>query len=139
MDGFDMDHHKHVLHHNHEWRSTIHASHPTLDVDVTFEEVSAALQAIPNNKAGDHDDIIAKFLKYGGEALIIAVTDLSNDALNAGREPTTTWKLGTIVSLHKQGDKADPNNYRGITLISIFRKAYSTILRNRLAKAVPLH
>ena len=42
------------------------------------------------------------------------------------------------MSLHKQG-KADPNNYRGITLISIFRKAYSTILCNRLAKAVPLH
>ena len=138
MDGFDMDHYKHVMHRVHKWRSTTQTSHPTLDVDITTEEVGAALQAIPNNKAGDHDDIIAEFLKYGGEALVIAVTDLFNDALNAGREPAT-WKLGTIVSLHKQGDKADPNNYRGITLISIFRKAYSTILRNRLAKAVPLH
>ena len=131
-----MDHYKHVMHRVHEWRSITHTSHPTLDVDITTEEVSAALQAISNNKAGDHDNIIAEFL--GGEALVIAATDLFNDALNAGSEPTT-WMLGTIVSLRKQGDKADPNNYCGNTLSSIFRKAYSTILRNRLTKAVPRH
>ena len=107
MDGFDMDHYKRVMHRVHEWRSTTHTGHPTLHVDITTREVSAALQAMLNNKAGDYDNIIAEFLKYGGEALVIAATDLFNDALNAGREPIT-WMLGTIVSLHKQGDKRTP-------------------------------
>ena len=33
------------------------------------------------------------------------------------------WREGLIVSLFKKGDKEDPGNYRGITLLSVVGKA----------------
>ena len=43
-----------------------------------------------------------------------------------------SWCKGLIVPIHKRGDRNDPNNYRGIMLISVFAKLFSLILRNRL-------
>ena len=43
-----------------------------------------------------------------------------------------SWCKGLIVPIHKKGDRNDPNNYRGIMLISVFAKLFSLILRNRL-------
>ena len=43
-----------------------------------------------------------------------------------------SWAKGLIVPIHIIGDTTDPNNYRGITLISTFAKMFSLILRNRL-------
>ena len=32
------------------------------------------------------------------------------------------WRQGLIVTLFKQGDRKDPDNYRGITLLNVVRK-----------------
>ena len=32
------------------------------------------------------------------------------------------WREGLIVNLFKKGDKEDPGNYRGITLLSVVDK-----------------
>ena len=37
------------------------------------------------------------------------------------------WREGLIVSLFKKGDKEDPCNYRGITLLSVVGKLYCKI------------
>ena len=36
------------------------------------------------------------------------------------------------MSLHKKGDKLDPRNYRGISIMSVLPKLYATIIRARL-------
>ncbi len=40
--------------------------------------------------------------------------------------------MGIIVVLFKGGDKTDLNNYRGITLLSIFGKLFLGVLLQRL-------
>ncbi|MCG8432281.1 MAG: reverse transcriptase family protein, partial [Candidatus Omnitrophica bacterium] len=40
---------------------------------------------------------------------------------------------GIIVNLHKNGDRSDPGNFRGITLFSCLEKVFSTIMNNRLS------
>ena len=40
--------------------------------------------------------------------------------------------MGVLVPVPKKGDLSDANNYRGITLTSIFSKLYSHIVDNRL-------
>ena len=41
---------------------------------------------------------------------------------------------GLIVSLFKKGDREEPGNYRGITLLNLVGKLYSRIINNRLLK-----
>ena len=42
------------------------------------------------------------------------------------------WLLSLITAIHKKGPKEDPDNYRGISLMSCMAKLFLTILNNRL-------
>ena len=44
------------------------------------------------------------------------------------------WTTGIIVPVPKKGNLNDVNNYRGITLTSIFSKIFSLLLDSRLRK-----
>ena len=56
---------------------------------------------------------------------------LFNKVFESGKFPSD-WSTGVIIPIHKKGDANDPNNYRGITLVSCFAKLYTAILNNRL-------
>ena len=43
---------------------------------------------------------------------------------------------GLIVNLFKKGDREDPGNYRGITLLSVVGKVFCKILNNRLVQCL---
>ena len=51
--------------------------------------------------------------------------------LETGTFPTS-WTIGLIVPIHKQGNIDNPNIYRGITLLSIFSKVFTSIINKRL-------
>ena len=44
------------------------------------------------------------------------------------------WREGLIVNLFKKGDKEDPGNYRGITLLSVVGKVFYKTLNDGLVK-----
>ena len=68
--------------------------------------------------------------------MINIYTKLFNLVFQTGIVPDA-WTLGIIKLLYKQkGDKSQPENYRGITLISCFGKLFTSILNNRLTKYV---
>ena len=46
------------------------------------------------------------------------------------------WRVSYIVPIHKEGDKSDPANYRGISLLSSLSKLFLSILNNRLLEFV---
>ncbi|KAJ8456384.1 hypothetical protein ONZ51_g12159 [Trametes cubensis] len=46
------------------------------------------------------------------------------------------WRVNVIVSLYKKDDPEDPNNYRGVTLISVMQKILTGVMLDRLSKAV---
>ena len=45
-----------------------------------------------------------------------------------------SWCSGVIVPIFKKGDRSCAKNYRGITLINVVAKIFSTLLRNRINK-----
>ena len=47
---------------------------------------------------------------------------------------STDWLVSLITAIHKKGERDDPNNYRGISVMSCFGKLLPTILNNRLIK-----
>jgi endonuclease/exonuclease/phosphatase (EEP) superfamily protein YafD len=44
----------------------------------------------------------------------------------------TAWQINEVISLYKGGDPELPDNYRGITLISVFQKILTGVLMKRL-------
>jgi hypothetical protein len=58
--------------------------------------------------------------------------NLFNLILNTGLVPDE-WCIGSIKPIFKnKGDRKDPDNYRGITLLSCMGKLFTSILNNRL-------
>ena len=43
-----------------------------------------------------------------------------------------SWATGTIIPIFKSGEKNQPNNYRGITLLPILAKLFTSIIAERL-------
>ena len=43
-----------------------------------------------------------------------------------------SWNKAFIVTVFKSGEKGDPNNYRGISLINNLAKIFSAVLNNRI-------
>ena len=56
---------------------------------------------------------------------------LFNRLFSRGEFPET-WSNSIIVPLHKKGDVNDPVNYRGISLLDIFGKLYTSLLNRRI-------
>ena len=42
------------------------------------------------------------------------------------------WVIGLIVPIYKKGNKSEPENYRGVTLMSCLGKFFLSIINNRL-------
>jgi hypothetical protein len=104
-------------------------SEPSLD------EVKLAIKALNNNKAPGPNGVTAELLKYGGEAALIFVHWHICQTWRTGNAPKE-WKKAQIIMLHKSGNRASLDNYRGISLLDIVGKVYTRVLLNRLQLAM---
>ena len=77
---------------------------------------------LENRKAAGADKIVNAFMKYGGEGILTMMVRLYNWIWENDYAPERWREEGEIVNLFKKGDKADPGNNWGITLLSIVGK-----------------
>ena len=107
-----------------------------LNDNITHEEVIEAIHKLKNNKSHGLDNILNEFLKVTSAKLINIFVDLFNLILATGLMPTT-WSIGVIRPIYKnKGNRDDPNNYRGITILSCFGKLFTSVLNNRLCRFI---
>jgi hypothetical protein len=59
------------------------------------------------------------------------LTHIYNVLLNAGVFPNE-WKIAKVKPLYKKGDRYDIQNYRPISIISVFAKLLERLMFNRL-------
>jgi hypothetical protein len=64
-----------------------------------------------------------------------AFTDLINETQRTGRLPQSFLE-GDISMLYKKGDRADPRNYRPITLLNTDDKIFTRVLSKRTIKVI---
>ena len=102
-----------------------------LDEPISRLEIKTAISNLSTNKSSGIDNIVNEYFKHAAEILLEPLHTLFNKILNSGSFPTQ-WATGVVVPIHKKGDFDDPNNYRGITLISCFAKLFISVLNKRL-------
>ena len=76
---------------------------------------------------------MGELLKYGGSGMVDLFEPLFSVIWQEEIVPRQ-WRDGLIVNILKKGDREDPGNYRGITLLSVVGKVFCKILNNRLVQ-----
>ena len=102
-----------------------------LDYDITIEEIMDARGILKPGKATGLDRVSNEQIL---QALIMypeAFRNVFNILLRKG-VGVTQWLTSLLVPIHKKGPTDDPDNYRGIALISCLAKLFYAILNNRL-------
>jgi len=102
-----------------------------LNIEISNDEILKACKELKNNRSGGPDYFINEFFKYGINNLLNYLSKLFNKIFNLNYFPQN-WSNGFIIPLHKKGDINNPENYRGITLLSTLGKLFTRILNNRL-------
>ena len=103
----------------------------SLDVPISREEVLKAVSKLKRNKSPGLDLLPPELFIDSADLLCDPICKLFNFIFSSSSYPLS-WTKGVIVPVPKKGDLSDVNNYRGITLTSIFSKLYSQILDTRL-------
>ena len=113
--------------------SGAHISHDSsiLDLEITEKEIIECIDQLKSSKSPGIDDIINEYLKTTKEVHLPHYLKIFNLILNTGLIPSK-WSLGVIIPIHKKGEVTNPDNYRGITLLSCFGKLFTSVLNNRL-------
>ena len=103
-----------------------------LNTPFSEKELKIALKSVKNNKSSGDDCILNEQIKISFPKMKGVYLKLFNIILNTGCFPES-WAVGLIVPIYKnKGSKNDPNNYRGITLLSCLAKFFNIALNNRL-------
>ncbi len=99
--------------------------------EITEEEVGRAINEIAVRKAAGSDEIESEVWKYAPPEVKRGLTDLFNKVWDSGSIPRE-WSEAIVVPIYKNGDKTDPGNYRGISLLSTAYKIFESVLNKRL-------
>ena len=104
-------------------------------VDITFteEDVIHAINEIPLHSAPGPDKIPSILLKECKAQLASPLVILWRTSLDSGHIPNILKKQ-TIIPIYKKDSKADPANYRPISLTSHIIKLFERILRKHIVK-----
>lgn len=114
--------------------STVTGNNDVLNTSITVQEVRNVIKHLKNNKSPSiFDNVLNEYFKYANNELFLSlICQLFNIVLDSGIFPDV-WSKGIIIPIYKnKGDKTDPNNYRGITILSCFGKLFTNIINNRL-------
>jgi hypothetical protein len=82
---------------------------------------------LKNKRAPGEDGISAELIKRGGQRLWKEIYELIPIIWNTKDFPED-WRTASIRPIHKKGSKLIYNNYRGISLLYVTYKIFTTIL-----------
>ena len=102
-----------------------------LNASFTSLEIENTVKKLKTGKSAGKDMIPAEFMKYCGTDLYSDLSNVFNYMIENKHFPDS-WAEGIRSAIHKAGDKLNPSNYRGITVLPIFTKIFESTVRDRL-------
>ena len=104
-----------------------------LDEPFSIREIEQVIKSLKRSKSADLDNNVADFFIDSCDFICPYLCTLFNVIFESGSYPDA-WSKGVIVPIFKKGDRKNPANYRGITIVNITAKIFSLCLRNRINK-----
>ena len=102
-----------------------------LDREITEAEITTAIKNLKRKKSHGVDGLLNEYFIEFKDFLMPTLLRVFNGILQSGIFPTA-WAVAVLVPIFKRGNPEDPNNYRGISLVSNFGKLFTSILNQRL-------
>ena len=102
-----------------------------LDKEITETEILKAISNLKRDKSHGIDGILNEYFIEYKTVFIPVLLKVFNGILQTGFFPTA-WSTAVLVPIFKRGNVKDPNNYRGISLVSNFGKLFTSVLNQRL-------
>ena len=106
------------------------------DAEFTLEDVEEAKKSLKCGKAAGPDGIPSDSLKLCN--LDDIILKFSNELLLNQQKPLQ-WSIINLVPVPKTGDLGIPENYRGISLSSVFSKTVNKMILNRIQPKIDPH
>ena len=97
---------------------------------ISSEDVLNLIQSLPNKGTGPVS-IPLKMLKDVADIIVVPLCHIINISFTTGIFPNLL-KIAKVLPLHKGGSTLDPNNFRPISLLSIFDKIIEILVHKRL-------
>jgi hypothetical protein len=97
-------------------------------------EVEIAIAKLKKDKLPGSDQIPGELIEAGGKMLLSMIHKLINSTRIWNKEELPDqWKESIIVPVHKNCDKTDCNNYRGISLLLTSYRMFPNVLLSWLS------
>ena len=94
-------------------------------------EVHKLLRALDPSKASGPDAVPGRVLKANAEHLAVPLCLLFRQCMTSGTQPQS-WKVASVVPVHKKRSKSAPSNYRPISLLSLISKTMEAVVNRAL-------
>ena len=123
-------------HKNHESILSIKEHFKSMNMTFDFKPVQPTyvkhiLNKVNPNKSTGYDDIPPKVVKMCSEELSYTLAELINSAFKCNIFPDDL-KKAEISPIYKKKDDMIKDNYRPVSILSIFSKVYETIIADQL-------
>ena len=106
-----------------------------LDHPIVKDELEKAKRILKAGKAPGMDNLLNEMIEPLVELYPKLLLKLFNNVLT-NTWICNDWLLSLITTIHKKGTKEDPDNYRGVSLMSCLAKLFLTIINDRLTEFV---
>ena len=98
---------------------------------ITAREVELEILALPNNKSHGLYSCPTKLLKYSSTTISDILAKIVNLSVTSGSYPSKL-KKAKVIPVFKTEDETDANNYRPISLLSIFDRIFEKVMYKRM-------
>ena len=98
-----------------------------------MSEVTDDISSLNPHKSSGVDDSPTKRIKAGKHVLSPYLSELINHCLKNGR-CFDELKIARVTSLLKRGSESDLQNYRPISVLTLFDKIFETVIKKCLLK-----
>ena len=110
--------------------ATVHSFYLT---PVEYDDVLKEIKRVNPKKSSGVDNIGGKILQLCPEIFAYNLTKIFNKSITAGVYPNEL-KIAKVIALFKKGDKHVANNYRPISLLSVFNKIFERLIAKKIVK-----